>query len=178
MAHINPQSKFIRFTRGFTVLELLITVAIIAVLSSVIIAAVASSRERALESRARSEMKQIINAIILGQGNTRRPLIRFAPSTNYTQGSCGTPVSNPQHANSPACVNQMTTAFTQIQTATNGVFTDLTTKFQKDPWRNPWVFDANQGASDSTSCGDQDVFRPYKGPIPNMPTIPLSPNCP
>jgi prepilin-type N-terminal cleavage/methylation domain-containing protein len=174
----NSARKRSTHVSGFTVLELLITIAIIAVISSVIIAATASSRERALESRARSEMKQIINAIILGQANRSAPLVRFAPSADYTENVCGSPTNNPSLAQSAGCTSRMTTVFTEIQAATNGVYTDLVTKFQKDPWGNPWAFDANQGSGGSSACGYTDTFRPYKGSIPNMPTIPLSPNCP
>lgn len=54
--------------RGFTIIELLVVVAIIGILAGVIIASVADSRQRARDARRKTELKSIENAVELYAG--------------------------------------------------------------------------------------------------------------
>lgn len=51
--------------RGFTLIELLVVIAIIGILSSVVLATLNSTREKARDARRASDMKQIQNALEL-----------------------------------------------------------------------------------------------------------------
>jgi prepilin-type N-terminal cleavage/methylation domain-containing protein len=157
--------------RGFTLIELLVVISIISLLSSVVLASLSSAREKSKKARAQAEMSQIVKIIMYAQGEQGKPLIRFAPSSNYANGTCNTfGIASSQ------CLNQWISALTEIQTATNGTFTDLA-KFQRDPWGNPYQIDANQGETGASSCGTADGFFVY-GKTFSIPVIPLSPICP
>jgi len=156
--------------KGFTLIELLVVVGIIGLLASIVLTSTNTAREKAKISRARAELRQITQAIVVAQGERGRPLISFAPNANCGQCYCADLAS-------AACINNWTTALAQIQTATGGVFTDLS-KFARDPWGNPYFIDANQGETGVGSCAWVDGLGVYGQTIPNLPSVPPSPVCP
>lgn len=160
--------------KGFTLIELMVVIAIMSMLSVIVLTALARTRERAKMTRAQAEIKQIINAIIIAQGEQGgKTLIRFAASSNCGQCTCST-----YGLGSTECSDRWKAVLTQIETATNGLVKDLS-KFEKDPWGNPYMIDANQGETNLvTSCTRVDSLGSYNQTIPNLPTIPLAPNCP
>jgi prepilin-type N-terminal cleavage/methylation domain-containing protein len=74
--------------KGFTLIELLVVIAIIGLLSSIIMASLNSARQKAKVAKAQIEIRQIIDAITIAQGEQGRPLISFAPDSNCGQCSC------------------------------------------------------------------------------------------
>lgn len=158
--------------KGFTLIELLVVIAIIGVLSTIIIASLNQSRERAKIARAKMEMRQIINAIIFAQGEQGRPFIVFAPASN-----CGQCICDVSGWGSTACLNNWTLALAQIEAATNGAFGNLS-RFAKDPWGFPYGIDSNQGEGGAAACSNVDGFWIYDKSQTGLPTIPLSPSCP
>ncbi len=65
----NIKIKNIKNTKGFTLIELLVVVAIIGILSSVVLASLNSAREKARDTRRKSDLKQIQNALELYYSN-------------------------------------------------------------------------------------------------------------
>ncbi len=155
---------------GFTLIELLVVVAIIGVLASIILASLNSAREKGRIAKAQMEMRQIVQAIIIAQGEQGAPLISFAPNSNCGQCYC-------VDITSASCINNWRTAISQIQAATNGLVSGLT-GIDRDPWGNPYQIDANQAEGGAGACANIDGFWVYGQSIPGVPSIPLSPTCP
>jgi prepilin-type N-terminal cleavage/methylation domain-containing protein len=154
---------------GFTLIELLVVVAIIGIISSIVLGSIKTARDKALKARAISDMRQIINAIIIAQGEQNHSLYTFAPAANCMQCYC-------VQMHSAACTNRWENALAQIEAATNGIVTGLS-KFKYNPWGQVYLIDANQGEP-GFDCATVDGFWVYGQTIPGMPTIPLSSSCP
>jgi len=68
-----------RNKRGFTIIELLVVVAVIAVLSSVIMVALSNAKEKSRDARRASDMREIQNALNLYfTDNNRFPVVTTA----------------------------------------------------------------------------------------------------
>lgn len=72
MTKILPHRKSIS-NKAFTIVELLVAIAVVAILAGILIAVIGSGRERALEARSASQLRQLGNALLLlaqdNQGN-------------------------------------------------------------------------------------------------------------
>jgi general secretion pathway protein G len=156
--------------RGFTIIELIVVIAIISILSSIVVAGTTQYIENAKVTRARVEMNQIVRAIMIAQGIQGRPLIAFAPDSNCLQCYCSDP-------DSQECLDRWKSILSQIEAATNGLVQGLS-RFEKDPWKHPYQLDANQGEGGSGNCSNLDGFWVHGKSISGIQPIPLSPTCP
>lgn len=72
MTKILPHRKSIS-NKAFTIVELLVAIAVVAILAGILIAVIGSGRERALEAQSASQLRQLGNALLLlaqdNQGN-------------------------------------------------------------------------------------------------------------
>ena len=84
------------FKKGFTLMELLVAIAIIGILSSIVLTSLSSSRERAKDARRISDIKQIqialelyydVNSTYPASIYTGNPLAAFLKISNDPNGS-------------------------------------------------------------------------------------------
>ena len=154
--------------RGFTVIELLVVISIIALLSSVAISAATIARTKAKEGRARTEIGQLVRAILIAQGEQSQPLRGISGTVNpiTTANNTGTISGTPclTTISTAGCQTRWDTALANIQTATNGTFTNAAS-FTKDPWNNPYVLVEREGVgavgNDPLSCAVKDTLSSY-----------------
>lgn len=125
--------------KGFTLIELLVVISIIGLLSSITLTSVQVARNKALVAKAKSDINQIVLAIIYAQGERNQRLVTFAPNSNYTASRCSVGIYTPTSID---CYNRVNAAMTEIENATNGSYTNLP---RRDPWGIPYQMDANHG---------------------------------
>lgn len=114
--------------KGFTLIELLVVIAIIGVLSSIVLASLSNSRERARVTKARMEINQLKNAIEYAR------MEQNATLRNITLNFC-------TYCNGPATYQ---TSMQRIMTAGNNTYQGLE-MITLDPWGSHYQLDENEG---------------------------------
>lgn len=146
---------------GFTLIELIVAMAIIAVLASVAVAVHTSSQDRMRGAQVQSDMHDLSMAITIARNNTRQTLGQITASY-WSAGSCGSKPAGTDLAALPrtdACWVRYTSLLSSISTASNMDVTKLV-----DPWGRPYAVDENEG--EGGGCGRDAVrvfAQPYNG---------------
>jgi prepilin-type N-terminal cleavage/methylation domain-containing protein len=171
--------------KGFTLIELLVVISIVSLLSSVVLAALNSARDKAKISKAKQEMRTFANAVGIAQAESLKILITMSSNGGSTVPNCSLCVpscSGDLRNTSGVCYTNWIAVLNGVQSNTNGVVTGLT-NMTRDPWGSPYLVDENQG---ETSCSFHDIIfsagpngtqgggDDVSSPIP----IPLAGKCP
>lgn len=164
-------------SRGFTLIELLVVISIIGLLSSITLSSVRIARDKALVAKAKSDINQIVLAIIYAQGERNQRLVNFAPNSNWTAVACTAGGNVPT---SPTCYNRVNAAMTEIENATNGSYTNLP---RRDPWGIPYQMDANYGENvGGNFCNPDNIYLVFPNgttrTITGLRAIPKEPKYP
>lgn len=133
---------------GFTIVELLIVIVVIAILAAITVVAYSGIQERARNAKLSADMAQLEKAILIARILTDKPLHSIT-GTNYTQGSCmsGTNIIDTQINNLPKsdpCWTDYKAALNAISTASG---TSLSSLMNGSPWGGPYLIDENEGES-------------------------------
>ncbi|MFA5155094.1 MAG: prepilin-type N-terminal cleavage/methylation domain-containing protein [Patescibacteria group bacterium] len=133
---------------AFTLIELLIVIAIIGLLSAISILALNRSRGQARLARVRSDISQFIRAVAIAQGESGLTLGQMTGSyCSRCDSACGVwpPGSNDLRnvPNDNSCYDRWITSLANLEIALGGVAIGAD-KIQRDPWGSPYLLDENE----------------------------------
>ena len=143
-----------KLNTGFTLIELLVVVAIIGLLATLSIVALNSSRDKAKQAKAASDMKRVTESMILAQGETGKTLLEIT-GNGCSDCACRGIGSIINIAAGSSCYGSWQSAITKINDACGGVFQGIN-RVTRDPWGSPYLLDENEG--EGGGCA-QDAFR-------------------
>ena len=143
--------------KGFTIVELLIVVVVIAILAAVTVVAYTGISDQARESKINADMAQLEKAIFAARINSGDVALRFVTLSTATGGSCWSkPDGTDLAALAPTdgCWNAYNLALSRISTASGIDVTGLV-----DPWGRPYYIDENEGEGtpSATACADDSI---------------------
>lgn len=140
--------------KSFTLIELLIVIAIIGILASIILVSLRNAIERARYARVQQELGQLSKAVSIAKITTGKYLWQI--SDVYTYRSCvgagdlrNIPITSP-------CYLAWQTTLEKIEDILGdpGALTVL----KRDPWGSPYLIDENEGENGETDCRHDVVF--------------------
>ena len=148
---------------GFTIVELLIVIVVIAILAAISIVAYTGIQERAQKSKVQSDIAQIVKAITIAREKNSRALGQI--TGNWSTGSVcwgqanGTDLAALPQTNS-CWVNYNN--FLDIISEESG----MNIRGITDPWGRPYLLDENEGEGPTRLCSG-DTVAVYKRPFTN-----------
>jgi len=134
-------------------MELLISVAIISLLSSIVLASIQGVRKNARYTTAQQEMNQMRDVIIRAQGNAANSL-----KTITNDGCTDCPHRN--DGTTEGAINALRESMIKIYKAANVDTSTLNEGFLTDPWGNAYGLDENENPKGS-SCNRPDTLASY-----------------
>ena len=163
--------------RGFTIVELIIVIIVIAILATLVITAYNGVQDKAKLSKAQADLSQLEKAILVARVNTGETLKEITGS-GYTWGPCvsGTDVFLPPPAN---CWNRYRLTLSDIAAAAG---TSLSGLNDGSPYGLPYRIDENEGDNPDNPCANKDSISAvaYQTPlhILTVMSVPFSlPQC-
>lgn len=154
-----------KHNKGFTLIELLVVISIIAVLSSVVMAAVTSAREKAMKQRAISDMQTFGKILSFAQGESGKTLGEISldgGATIYWCSACLATCSPPNQLNNipetNSCYKEWGGILKGVKMYSGDMGNNLDNML-RDPWGSPYLVDQNQGeGTTTTKCERRDTI--------------------
>ena len=144
---------------GFTIVELLIVIVIIAILAAITIVSYNGIQQRAAASKRESDAKQLLNAIHMARINTGGTLLQVTGST-YSLGSCTTAANNPglvEPKDLPKTHVCWTRYYANLTNVGNAAGVNLESLREGDRNGNPYMWDENEGEGGNFCATDGGV---------------------
>ena len=148
--------------QGFTIVELLIVIVVIAILAAISIAAYTNIQERAKTSRRNSEMAQLLKAITLARTATGKALFSLMGS-DWSVGPCISSAAslNPdglEPKDLPKTSNCWTRYYTNLDKISAASGVDLSSFRNGDERGNPYMWDENEGVGGDYCRADSAIL--------------------
>lgn len=128
--------------KAFTLIELLVVIAVIGLLSTIVAAVLHSSREKAQDARAKSELKELQKAIEIERDKQNKVL------KDVTGSGCSACACWSNGIDDPTCIASMTNAFTKLG------FPSIVL----DPWSHPYLIDENEHEGGTSDCRYDSLY--------------------
>lgn len=149
---------------GFTIVELLIVIVVIAILASITIVAYNGIQQRTRNARIDSDMRNLNQAITIARFNQGDVALRYVTGVTATGSPCWGKASGTDLAalaKTDACWTSYLNALNLISAAS-----DMNVRNLVDPWGRPYYIDENEGegAVPATAC-TQDAIGYYATPF-------------
>lgn len=144
-----------RKQKGFTIVELLIVIVVIAILAAITVAAFNGIQDRSRQSKIKTDHRNIAAAIKAAQARTGGPM-KDIVLDSYIGSGCagvtpGTDLATLDKA-THSCWTKYTAALDKISVAS-----DMNVRGIVDPWGRPYWIDSNEGESSPTDCRKDDL---------------------
>lgn len=152
--------------KGFTIVELLIVIVVIAVLAAITIVAYNGIQQRAQLAKAESDINTITKAIMSARVNTDKTLTEITGSSGtayectHQEGSNTTDENQDLSKLDPShlCWVRYSTAMNALSVASGMDIRNI-----KDPWGRPYLIDENEGVDNGCTRDTVAMFtQPYE----------------
>ena len=147
--------------KGFTIVELLIVIVVIAVLATISVVAYNGVQDRARQAKISSDIGTIIKAVSAARHSASKNM-KDITGTTYTASAC---VAKPDGTDLAAlpdtdtCISRYKTTLDTISVASGIKLGDI-----RDPWGRPYMIDENESETNPTNCL-KDTVAVFKQPF-------------
>ena len=165
--------------KGFTIVELLIVIVVIAILAAISVVAYNGVQQRAAVSKRESDLASLYKAIILARESTGKTLLQITGS-GYSAGHCTSYLntSNTEPSKLPKDGDCWRVNRNVLDAISNASGVNLESLKSGDARGNPYVFDENEG--EGGNCARTDAIFYFTGTNANTSVwknVPLSGFC-
>ena len=155
--------KHKRRSPGFTIVEMLIVIVVIAILASITVVAYNGIQQRAQDARRDADLSILYRAMMVARINTGMTLMQITGG-GWTLGHCTSATYNPTGAEPrtlPKTDDCWVTYYTGLDRISLASGANLSGLKAGDPRGNPYSWDENQG--DLGNCSAQDRIYYFSG---------------
>ena len=147
--------------RGFTIVELLIVIVVIAILAAISVVAYNGIQDRARQSKIDSDLALIMKAIQAARVNNDSTMIGL-PIGGSVEGGCWSKASGTDLAALPTSDTCWSAYITAM--ATIAAKSGINVANMKDPWGRPYYINANEAENQTTHLCMNDYIGVYRYP--------------